>query len=508
MKRIHAIGFIILFALGLALRADVTLAPLFRDGAIFQREKPVPVWGLAKPGEKITVTFAGQTHETAAGKDGRWMVRLAPLRANAKPAELVAKGNNELRVRDILVGEVWFCSGQSNMNWPVKLSLNAEAEIAAASNPLIRCFGVRNEVEETPQFDTKGEWQPATSEYVNEFSAVAYFFARELQPCINMPVGLVKGTPGGSSIEAWMSIEALGGQPSFDEIMTRRNKVLADFPAKKAEYDRAMIAWKESYDNATAAGESFNEPRPRVPEGPKSRNAPAGLYNGNVHPFLPYAIRGFLWYQGEANASRYADYRTLFPAMIRQWRRDFQQEDVAFYFVQLANFNVRNDPTGRQWAFQREAQMSALKLPNTAMAVTIDIGEENDIHPKNKQEVGRRLSLIARHHLYGEAAEVDGEGPRAIAFDIKENEIRVRLASTGGGIVQRGRKVWDLEVAGADRDFRPATVKIEGDTLVVSAKDVARPAAVRYLWKNTPDATLFNGDGLPVAPFRSDNWEQ
>ncbi len=508
MKHIHSLAFIILFALDAILRADVTLAPLFRDGAVFQRGKPVPVWGLAKRGEKITATFAGQTHETTAGRDGRWMVRLSPLRANARPSELVVKGDNELRVRDILVGEVWFCSGQSNMNWPVKLSMNADAEIAAANNPLIRCFGVRNEVEETPQFDTKGEWLPATPEHVNEFSAVAYFFARELQPYINMPVGLVKGTPGGSSIEAWMSIEALGGQPSFDEIMARRQKVLAEFPAKKAEYDKAMIAWKESYDNATAAGDPFNEPRPRVPEGPKSRNAPAGLYNSNVHPFLPYAIRGFLWYQGEANASRYADYRNLFPAMVRQWRRDFQQEDAAFYFVQLANYNVRNDPSGQQWAFQREAQMSALKLPGTAMAVAIDIGEENDIHPKNKQEVGRRLALIARHHLHGESAEVDGEGPRAIAFDIKENEIRVRLSKAESGISMRSGRIYDLEVAGRDREFRPAVARIEGDTLVVSSSDAAKPAAVRYLWRNAPDATLFNGDGLPVAPFRSDDWER
>lgn len=498
--------YISFLALSAVLSADVTLAPLFRDGAVFQRSKPVPIWGIAEKDEKITVTFAGQSHQTVAGKNGRWLVKLTPLQASDKPADLIIKGKNELRIRDILVGEVWFCSGQSNMNWTVKFSKDADNEIAAANNPLIRCFGARNEVEESPQFDTKGEWLPATPENVGDFSAVAYFFSRELQPYVNVPVGIVKGTPGGSSIEAWMSMETLKTLPGFERMMEQRKKVLADFPKAKARYDKAMAAWKESSDNAAAAGEPFSEPRPRVPEGPKSRNAPSGLYNSNVHPFTPYAIRGFLWYQGEANASRHAAYKEQFPAMIKQWRKDFQQEDAAFYFVQLANYNVAADATGRQWAFQREAQTSALALPNTAMAVSIDIGEPKNIHPANKQEVGRRLSLIARHHLYGEAAEVDGEGPRAAAFDVKGNEMHVKLVNAGTGIVIKGRRVNDLEIAGADKKFHPADGRIDGETIVVSSPAVPKPLAVRYLWRNAPVATLFNTDGLPVAPFRSDTW--
>lgn len=506
MKKNGLIIFILFVSLCGTFWADVSLAPLFRDGAVFQRGKSVPVWGRAGKNEKVSISFAGQSHEIVADKDGRWMIKLSPLQTSADPAELVVKGRNELHVRNILVGEVWFCSGQSNMNWPVKLSKDAESEIASAGNPMIRCFGVRNEVEETPQFDTEGQWLPATPEHVGEFSAVAYYFARELQPYINVPIGLVKGTPGGSSIEAWMSDEALKQLPDYNEILACRKKVLKDFPKLKETYDKAMIAWQESYNNAVAAGESFNELRPRVPEGPKSRNAPAGLYNSNVHPFIPYAIRGFLWYQGEANASRHEAYRRLFPAMIQQWRDDFQQKDAPFYFVQLANFNVRNDPTGQHWAFQREAQASVLFLPNTAMAVSIDIGEDNDIHPKNKQEVGRRLSLIARHYLYGESAEVDGEGPRAVSFVVKGNEIHVQLSNADSGIELRGNRVYDLEVAGMDKVFRPAGIKINGNTLIVSSENVAKPVAVRYLWRNAPDASLFNGNGLPVAPFRSDNW--
>ena len=500
--------FIVLFAfaLGSFLRADVTLAPLFRDGAVLQHGKPVPVWGLAEPGEKITVSFAGQTLETTAGKDGRWLVRLAPLKANDKPARLVVSGQNRLRVSDILVGEVWFCSGQSNMHWPVRSSKDAAAEIAAANNPLIRYFDARNEVADTPQFDTPGKWLPATAKNAGAFSAVAWFFAREIQPRANMPVGMIKGTLGGSRIEAWMSMKALGGTPLFGEIMERHQKNLDRYKKASADYAPKLRAWEKARDTAARAGDLFDEPRPAAPVPPsKWRDTPAGFYNSNAFPFAPYALRGFLWYQGESNAPRHAEYHILFPAMIKQWREDFQQEDAPFYFVQLANYNMPNDLTGKQWAFQREAQMSALKLPNTAMAVTIDIGEENDIHPKNKQEVGRRLALIARHRLYDRPG-VDGEGPRAVAYDMKGGEIRVRLKNAQSGIVLRGERVRDLEVAGSDRKFHPADLRIEGGTLVVSSHNVPKPVAVRYLWKNAPDATLFDGDGLPVTPFRNDDW--
>lgn len=498
---------IIFLALGLVARlgADVVLAPLFRDGAILQRDKPLPVWGRATPGEAVRVEFAGRSVAGTASEDGRWKVVLPALAANTQPAELRVTGCNQLRVTGVLVGDVWLCSGQSNMNWQVKDALNAEQEIATANNPLIHYFGVTNEVADTPQDDTPGGWQPAAPGKIGEFSAVAYYFAHSLQPHVGVPVGIIKATPGGSGIEAWLSGDGMEGNSHWKEIVVRRQKVLADFPAKKIAHDQALAEWKAGEATARKKGAPYKAEKPRVPEGPKSRNAPAGLFNSSIHPLVPYALKGILWYQGEANASRYRIYAELFPAMIAQWRRLFQQPDLPFCFVQLANFELVNDPTGRQWAFQREAQAKALTLPGTAMAVTIDIGNARDIHPLNKQEVGRRLSLLARRHAYGENLP-DVESPRAVRFIPEKNGIRVHF-NPASGLVARGEGLeLDLQVADADRKFHPATAKIEGATLLVSSPAVPAPVAVRYLWRNAPEATLFSESGLPVAPFRSDNW--
>lgn len=486
------------------LHAEVSLAPLFRDGAVFQRDMPLPVWGKANSGEKVIVEFGSQKMETVADDTGNWSVMLAPLTANSNPADLTVKGDNEIRVSDILVGEVWLCSGQSNMNWAVKLAANPEQEIASANNPLIRYFGVQNEVEDEPQTDTIGEWYVASPEHVSEFSAVAYYFAKALQPHLGVPVGIIKATPGGSSIEAWMSEEALKTLPEYEEIQSRRAKVLAEFPQKQIEYQEALEKWNAASEAAQAAGNPFSESKPRVPEGPKSRNAPSGLYNANVYPLVPYGIRGFLWYQGEANASRYEAYRTLFPTMIEQWRNDFRQEDAPFFFVQLANFDLKNDTTKRQWAFQRESQASVLSLPNTAMALAIDIGDPGDIHPRNKQEVGRRLSLLARELVYGQ--KITGQPPQAVEFSAVDGAMHIKL-SHADGLYLRDDTATDIEIAGEDQKFHPAELKVDGSTLIVSSTAVPLPVAVRYLWHNAPQACLFNGEGLPVAPFRSDDWK-
>jgi sialate O-acetylesterase len=485
------------------LDADVTLAPLFRNGAVLQRDKSAPVWGRAEPGEKVRVQFAGQSRETKADATGRWMVSLSPLPASAVPGILTVRGHNELRVTGVLVGEVWLCSGQSNMNWMVKDARNAEQEIASANNPLIHYFGVTNEVSDTPQDDTPGSWRVVGKDNIGDFSAVAYFFGRELQPHLGVPVGIIKATPGGSGIEAWMDGNGLEGDPDWAAILEHRRKALAEFPEKKANYERALDAWNANADIVKKNGGKFTESKPHVPEGPKSRNAPAGLYNSSIHPLIPYAIRGFLWYQGEANASRFHVYRKLFPAMIKQWRHDFREDDLPFIFVQLANFDLANDPTHQRWAFQREAQASALALPNTAMAVIIDIGETATIHPLNKQEVGRRLALLARAHVYGE--KLASDSPRLLDVEQVTGAIRVHLSHVRG-LILRGSKVTDLEIAGKDKHFHPAEIKIEGGSFLAFSDAVPEPVAVRYLWRNAPEACLFNDAGLPVAPFRSDSW--
>lgn len=486
-----------------ALRADVTLAPLFRDGAVLQRDQPVPVWGRAAPGEAVRVEFAQQSLAATTGADGKWRVTLAPLRASVTPGELRVSGRNTVRVADILVGEVWFCSGQSNMNFAVNGAENAAAEIAAAHHPLIRYFGVANPGAETPQDTAAGGWQAATPPNVGVFSAVAYFFARHLQPRLGVPVGIVKGTIGGSSIEAWMSAETIAADPTAALIEDRWQKAQAAYPPAKANYERALAEWKTASAAGKSGGRSFTQKPPVAPREPGERSRPAGLYNSNVHPFIPYALRGFLWYQGESNASRAADYRVSFSAMIRQWRRDFGQADAPFLFVQLANFEPPGDASERQWAFQREAQAAALALPHTAMAVTIDIGDPKDIHPRNKQEVGRRLALLARAKVYGE--KIASESPRAVSFERQGSAMRVRLSSAEG-LVIRSESPVDFEVAGADRVFHSASAIIRDGALVVSSPEVPAPSAVRYAWRNSPRASLFNGEGLPVAPFRSDTW--
>lgn len=484
-------------------RADVTLAPLFRDGAVLQRDKPVPVWGKGDPGETVQIRFGAQSLTATTGPDGRWSVTLAPLRASATPSELRVVGRNSLRVSDILVGEVWLCSGQSNMNFTVNGARNAAAEIAAARNPLIRYFGTANVGAETPQDTTEGAWKTASPENVGVFSAVAYFFARDLQPRLGVPVGIVKGTPGGSAVEAWMSAATLAADPAAAAIEDRWKKTVAAYPKVKSNYEGALAQWERAAAAARAAGEKFTSPRPKAPQPPGDRNRPSGLYNSNIHPFIPYAIRGFLWYQGEGNASRPADYRVSFPAMIRQWRNDFRQGDLPFFFVQLANYEPPNEPTGRQWAFQREAQSAALALPHTGMAVTIDIGDPKDIHPTNKQEVGRRLALLARTRVYGE--KVPGECPRAVAFEREGAAFRVRFSSADGLTLRKEAPV-EVELAGADRVFHRATATIEGSAIAVSSPAVPDPVAVRYAWRNNPPAALFSATDLPVAPFRSDAW--
>jgi sialate O-acetylesterase len=500
MRRSCVLLFLVLLAA--ALRADVTLAPLFRDGAVLQRDRPLPIWGRAEPNEAVRVRWGGQTRETTAAPDGRWSITLAPQPASARPAVLEVSGRNTVRVSNILVGDVWLCSGQSNMNWNVKDARNGEQEIATANHPLIRYFGVTNEVAEAPRDDTPGSWEMVAPGKIGAFSAVAYFFARELQAHIGVPVGIIKATPGGSGIEAWMRADSLPNDRDWAEILAHRRKALADFPAKEVAYTAALAEWNRRADAAKQAGTAFTEKKPAVPEGPLSRNAPGGLYNSSIHPLVPYALTGILWYQGEANASRFQVYRKLLPALITQWRTEFHRLDLPFLIVQLANFELANDPTHQQWAFQREAQASALSIPQTAMAVTIDIGEAATIHPLNKQEVGRRLALLARAHVYGQAVAADS--PRAVQFTVAAGSIRVKF-SDADGLVARGQ-IADLEIAGADRKFHPAVGRLEDDSLVVSSPTVPEPVAVRYLWRNAPEATLYNRAGLPVAPFRSDNW--
>jgi sialate O-acetylesterase len=420
-------------------------------------------------------------------------------------SEIVATGANTVVVRDVLVGEVWLCSGQSNMVFALRGSTDAEREIAAADFPLIRQFKLPNVVAEKPADDVAASWVSCSPTTVPAFSAVAYFFARELHQKLGVPIGLVNSSWGGTQIEAWMSEPALRADPAASEIFSRWEKRLAEHPQKMTEHAETVAKVEAQKAADKAAGKKSKRGAPAKPEGPGSRWLPGGIYNAMIAPLVPYTFRGVLWYQGEANAARHSEYASLFTGMIKQWRTTFGQP-LPFYFVQLANFENAAGNKGDTWAYLREAQARALALPDTAMAVTIDVGEPKDIHPKNKQDVGHRLALHARKYLYGERIESDGpmfaaakrDGAAMRVTFTHADKLKLHPAKTDGRV--------SFEIAGSDRKFVPAEAQVEGDTLIVTAPTVAEPVAVRYAWRNSPDARLFNGDGLPAAPFRSDDW--
>jgi sialate O-acetylesterase len=495
-------------------RGDVSLAPLFADHAVLQRDKPIPIWGHADAGESITVTFHGQIVGTTAGGDGHWIAYLDALPAFTESADLVVTGKNKIAVHDVLVGEVWLCSGQSNMEFavcnpagPTYRVDNADEEVAAANYPLIRHFKVKIAESDTPTDKLEGSWAVCSPGTVNLFTAVGYFFARDIYEKLHVPVGLINSTWGGTPVEAWMSPFALG-DPAFAFVDENWQKGLAEYPQKKAAYDAALPLWQKELAAAKAAGKETEfrqlHPQLRMPHGPGDRWTPAGLFNGMINPLLPYALRGVLWYQGESNAIHPTEYRTLFPAMITAWRKHFGQGDLPFYFVQLANFSFLKNASGTEWALVREGQAQALALPQTAMAVAIDLGDHDNIHPRNKQEVGRRLALIAETRLYGIPG--DDSGPMFVSATREGAAMRVRFTNASNSLIAHENPVQSLELAGADKVFHPAQGRIEGETLLVSSPDVKDPVAVRYAWSNDPEANLFNGAGLPAAPFRSDDW--
>ena len=504
-----------LVALGLSLvegRADVTLAPLFADHAVLQRDKPVPVWGRADTGEKITVTFGRQTKSTVAGPDGRWSVSLDKLSAEAKGADLTVAGKNSVVLHDVVVGEVWLCSGQSNMEWTLSKARDAEKEIATANFPLIRHIKIKNTVASDPvaTVDTTG-WQPASPTTAGAFTAVGYFFARDLWQKLGVPVGLVNSSWGGTPVESWMSPVTLERHPPFKFVNERWEKNLSDYAQKKADYDGiALPEWQQAEVTAKAQGAAAHaawlkaHPRPRAPRGRGDPWTPGGLFNGMINPLIPYALRGALWYQGESNAEHANEYQRLFATMIRDWRKEFGQGDFPFFWVNLANYDVPSDATHETYAFLREAQTLTLDVPNTGQAVAIDIGDPNNIHPTNKQEVGRRLALLAKNRVYRIA--VDDSGPTFANITRAGPLLVVTFGHAGGGLIAHDKPLQSVEIAGADQVFHPALVQISRSALLVSSPNVKEPVAVRYAWKNAPEANLFNGAGLPAVPFRTDNW--
>lgn len=490
-------------ASGPAAWATVKPDTLFSDGAVLQQGIRVPVWGSAEDGEKVTVSIQDQTASTTA-RDGRWMVRLKPLQAGG-PFTLTIAGAYTVEVKDVLVGEVYVCSGQSNMEFSLAQAANAREALASSKDPMLRLFTVPKAVSETPVHELTGQWQRCEPESAASFSAVAYFFGRDLRQALKVPVGLIHSSWGGTPAEAWTSRATLESSPGLRGILTAHDRAMDQYVPALAAYRDALDRYIEAVQQARQAGKELPKP-PAFPNNPENQNSPSVLYNAMVVPLQPYAIRGAIWYQGESNAGRAYEYQTLFPAMIRNWRADWKEGDFPFLFVQLAPFmKITSEPQESAWAELREVQrLTTLSVSHTAMAVITDVGEENDIHPRRKEPVGARLAIAARAIAYGERIEYSG--PTYHRMQVDGNRIALEFRHAEGGLVARGGELAGFTIAGEDRKFVTAQTAIQGDRIIVSSPQVPRPVAVRYGWANYPVVDLFNGAGLPASPFRTDDF--
>jgi sialate O-acetylesterase len=465
--------------------AVVKLNRLFGHGAVLQRGIAVPVWGEAGEGEKVTVRFQDQV-VSATAQAGRWMVRLKPLKAGG-PFSLVVEGENRLTLTNIVVGEVWLCSGQSNMTFPLSRATNGLEAIRAAGDSSLRLFDVTRGPADAPQADVGGEWKSSSPETAAGFSAVAWFFGRDLRRALQVPVGLILSGVGGTPAEAWTSRQTLESDPELKRIVDRHDAAVKEFKAKKLAAGPAAGTGRKQKTGAA-----------RAPADPgRTSRRPCGLYNGMIAPLQPFAMAGVIWYQGEANSGRASEYKNLFPALIRDWRRAWNQGDFPFLFVQIA-------PHERMSPEIREAQLFAWRhVPATAMVVTTDVGAAKDIHPVEKEPVGQRLALAARAIAYGEMIEYSG--PVYETLKVEGNRAILSFSHAGSGLVAKGGALKGFCVAGQDGQFEAAHAQISGDRVIVSSPSVKQPVAVRYGWERVPEVNLFNAEGLPASPFRTDD---
>ncbi len=471
------------------------------DNMVMQQGMAAALWGWAEVGETITVSLGNQTASCQAGGDGKWLVRLEAMEAGGPYEMSISGAKGGMEIENVAVGEVWLASGQSNMQWVVADCYDAESEIAASDYPMIREFTAERISRSEPQEDVNGEWQGAGPESVGQFSAVGYYFARHLHKELGVPVGILNSSWGGSMCKTWVRREDLEADVDFAAYAENVAQAIEDYPALQQEAEKLLADHYVMREKALAEGTALPA-WPELPGGYPTRAA-TGLYNGMLHPLVPYTMRGAIWYQGESDArsDMVGTYRKLCATMVTGWRQAWGQGDFPFLFVQLANYNAEN-----YWPLLREAQLQMLSLRNTGMAVAIDVGDAEDIHPKNKQAVGYRLGLAARALAYGE--ELAHSGPIYREMRVAESRARLSFEHTGGGLVsKRNEALTGFVVAGDDGVFVVAEAEIDGDEVVVWSEQVARPVAVRYGWANNPDCSLYNAEGLPASPFRTDDWE-
>ncbi len=518
------LGAVLLFVIGSSASADVRLPNVFGNNMVLQQEQDIVVWGWADAGEQVNVSLGENSVTTQPGNEGKWTAKLPALKAGG-PHQLTVAGKNTITLENILVGEVWVCSGQSNMEFTVTESHNPQQEIAAAKYPKIRLFHVPKRPAGTPQDDVNARWQPCSPQTIGNFSAVAYFFGRHLHQELGVPIGLIETPFGGSWIEPWIPPVGFQSVPKLKNILQQIAAQNSAHHKSQRDALKRFAQWLPIAQNAAAEGTPIPSPPtlvaghdlsltvysaegtpiPSPPVWPRhplaSYTAPTGLYNGMVHGIVPFGIRGAIWYQGESNLRDGVAYHEKMQALINGWRSVWKQDDFPFYFVQLAPFRYACGTLLPQvW----EAQAAILStVPNTGMAVITDIGNTVNIHPRNKQEVGRRLALWALAKNYGKDALVYS-GPFYKSMKVEGSNVRLSFDHVGAGLASRdGKPLTHFTIAGKDGKFIDARAEIDGDTVVVSSPQVSNPTAVRFGWHEEAEPNLMNKNGLPASPFRT-----
>lgn len=516
LRKQLSVWFLIFLSNGLF--AQLKLPAVISDNMVLQQQANVTIWGWARAAEKITIKadWYDQDIETVSDVDGKWMTKVKTPFAGGPYNLLISNEQDQIKIKNILIGEVWLASGQSNMELSLKSSENGTEEVALSAYPQIRLFTVEKKLSGKPLKDIKGSWIICCPETAANFSAVAYYFGREIHKKLSAPIGLIGCSWGGTPIQSWMKKEVLSADINFEYYFEKDDHDEAIKSKSQKEYNEALEKWQRQVDTAKKA--SRKTPRKPSTPGPlRLQNRCSVLYNGMVKPLIPFAIKGVIWYQGESNAGDAYLYRKTFPAMINSWREDWNQGDFPFYFVQLSNFykNMRENrptkmpdigqPQGSNWAELREAQLMTLSLPNTGMVVTMDIGDCYDIHPRDKKNVGKRLALWAMAKDYG-YKNIVYSGPLYKEMEIEGNKIRLLFDNVGSGLMAKDGMLKGFAIAGEDQRFVWADAKIDGDTVLVWSEQIEKPVATRYAWSKWIPCNLFNREDLPASPFRTDNW--
>ena len=506
LARIFVLALLLLVAT--SIRANVSLPDVISSGMVLQQKQKVPIWGHADPGETVTVRFAGQSKKATPTPDGKWLVKLDPLRANTTPQTLIISGKNTIELTNILVGEVWLVAGQSNMQRLLSETANGEEAISKANHPLMRLFNVSRQVAFKHTPPPLATWQACSPETVKTFSAAGYYFGVQLENELHVPIGLINSSYGGSQAEAWTPVEYLLASNDLRPTVERTKIWDEERPRVRVAYDEALKKWRADADKAVAAG-ARPSPSPAVPDALREYRIAASIYDGMIAPLIPFPIRGAIWYQGESNEARAQQYELLLPTMIKAWRERWAEGDFPFGIVQLPNYrDAKADPADEGWSHLREAQRrTAMTVANTGLIVTIDIGEARDIHPKNKLDVGKRMALWAMADVYGRKLTKSGPVFREATFAGQKAVLKFDQADDGLRI-RDGDKLDEFAIAGADGKWYWANAKIVSkDRIEVWSDAVSQPVAVRYAFNNNPrHPNLTNKSGLPAAPFRTDRW--